>query len=107
MALSVIGAGRPVGATFYMLILIASPGCGDCIFSILLGGLKQRALRLSKRSDAKHVHWCFENVTVVDNSLMKGNNCRPVVGVYCDRRIVFIRFVGSHREYDKINAEQI
>jgi len=47
------------------------------VFSILLVGLKQRALKLSKRSDAKRVHWCFENVTVVDKSLMKGNNYRP------------------------------
>jgi len=43
MALTVIGAGRPVGAIFYMLILNASPGCDGCILSILLIDLKQRA----------------------------------------------------------------
>ena len=33
-----------------------------------------------------------------------GNKYRLVVAVRYDARIVFIRFIGTHRQYDRINA---
>jgi len=36
-----------------------------------------------------------------------GNNYRLVVKINYERGWVFIRFIGTHKEYDKINAEKI
>jgi mRNA interferase HigB len=38
---------------------------------------------------------------------IKGNDYRLVVAVHYNRQMMFIRFIGTHREYDKIDAEQI
>lgn len=38
---------------------------------------------------------------------IKGNDYRLVVAVHYDRGMMFVRFVGSHRQYDKIDVETI
>ena len=38
---------------------------------------------------------------------IKGNDYRLVVAVHYDRYRMFIRFVGTHCEYDKIDAAKI
>ena len=38
---------------------------------------------------------------------IKGNDFRLIVRVNYPKRIVFIRFVGTHAEYDDINAEEV
>ena len=38
---------------------------------------------------------------------IKGNDFRLVVAVRYDRGLMYIRFVGSHRQYDKIDAKTI
>jgi mRNA interferase HigB len=38
---------------------------------------------------------------------IKGNKYRVVVAVQYDFGIVYIRFVGTHKEYDKIDAAVI
>jgi len=47
----------------------------------------------------------LRNNRVVFN--IKGNTYRLVVGVRYDFQLVYIRFLGTHAEYDKINAEEI
>jgi mRNA interferase HigB len=38
---------------------------------------------------------------------IKGNDYRLVVKINYLRRLVLVRFVGTHAEYDKINAEEV
>lgn len=47
----------------------------------------------------------LRNNRVVFN--IKGNHYRLVVKIEYKIKIVFIRFIGTHKEYDKIDAEKI
>jgi len=38
---------------------------------------------------------------------IKGNDYRLVLAVHYDRGMMFVRFVGTHREYDRIDAATI
>ena len=38
---------------------------------------------------------------------IKGNNYRLIVRINYDYQMVWIRFIGTHAEYDKINANEI
>ncbi len=38
---------------------------------------------------------------------IKGNNYRLIVKLNYDYQIIWIRFIGTHSEYDKINANNI
>ena len=40
-------------------------------------------------------------------SNIKGNEYRLVVAMHYNRQIAYIRFVGTHRQYDQINAETV
>ncbi|MEK6750820.1 MAG: type II toxin-antitoxin system HigB family toxin [Chloroflexota bacterium] len=47
----------------------------------------------------------LKNDRVVFN--IKGNHYRLVVKIQYNIQIVFIRFVGTHKQYEKIDAEKI
>ncbi|NDV27213.1 type II toxin-antitoxin system HigB family toxin [Desulfovibrio sp. JC010] len=38
---------------------------------------------------------------------IKGNKYRIITAVHFASKIVFIRFVGTHAEYDKVDAEKV
>jgi mRNA interferase HigB len=53
----------------------------------------------------------YRNASIVkDNRVVfniKGNDYRLVVKINYKYRVVYVRFVGSHAEYDKINVEEV
>jgi len=69
--------------------------------------------------EAKHAQWASPadvKVQYGSASILKGNRVvfniadnkyRLVVKINYDSKTVFVRFIGTHREYDKIDAEVI
>jgi len=53
----------------------------------------------------------FNSVDAVGDGLfvfnIKGNDCRLIARVIFRTRTVFIRFVGTHKEYDKLNISTL
>ncbi|AFR35974.1 type II toxin-antitoxin system HigB family toxin [Riemerella anatipestifer] len=53
----------------------------------------------------------FNSVDSVGNGLfvfnIKGNHCRIVARVIFGARTVFVKFVGTHAEYDKLNFKKL
>lgn len=78
----------------------------------------QRPLR-NWYAEASHAEWkspadikaAHRNASVLAGNRVafniKGNDCRLVVAVHYDRGRMFIRFVGTHAEYDRIDPETI
>jgi len=70
-------------------------------------------------ADAKVADWkspadiknVYRSASILSNNRVvfniKGNNYRLVVAINYTSGIVFIRFVGTHQEYDKIDATTI
>ncbi|GFO56019.1 hypothetical protein GMSM_30260 [Geomonas sp. Red276] len=69
--------------------------------------------------DAKHAAWCspsdiknvYRNASFLANNRVvfniKGNNYRLIVVVQYVHGIIYIRFVGTPRDYDRIDAGTI
>ena len=53
----------------------------------------------------------FLKASIVGNNRVvfriRGNNYRLVVEIFYPGRKVFVRFIGTHAEYDRINAEEV
>jgi mRNA interferase HigB len=53
----------------------------------------------------------YGNASIVgDNRVVfniKGNDYRLVVKINYEYRVVYVRFVGTHDEYDEINVEEV
>lgn len=53
----------------------------------------------------------YKNASIIGNGRVvfniKGNDYRLVVAIDYDFQMVFIRFIGTHKQYDKIDAKTI
>lgn len=53
----------------------------------------------------------FNSVDAVGNGLfvfnIKGNDCRLIARIIFKTRTVFIRFIGTHKEYDLLNISEL
>ncbi|MFH1028884.1 MAG: type II toxin-antitoxin system HigB family toxin [Pseudomonadota bacterium] len=69
--------------------------------------------------DASHAHWSspadiksvYRNASILPNSRVvfniKGNQYRLIVRIEYNAEIVYIRFIGTHQEYDRIDAPAV
>jgi mRNA interferase HigB len=69
--------------------------------------------------DAKHAVWqsptdikaMYRNASIVANNRVvfniKGNDYRLIVAINYQFGIAYIRFIGTHAEYDRINAAEV
>ena len=68
------------------------------------------ASRADWRSPAD-VKAAYRNASFIANNRIvfnvKGNDYRLVAAVHYNRGMLFIRFIGTHREYDKIDASTV
>ena len=67
--------------------------------------------------EASHADWqspadvktAHRNASIIANNRVvfniKGNSYRLIVAIRYDLGIIFIRFIGTHAEYDKVDAE--
>jgi len=70
-------------------------------------------------SDARRATWrspsdikdTYRNASIVGKNRVvfniKGNSYRLVVAVQYEHGMVFVRFVGTHRDYDRIDADTV
>lgn len=70
-------------------------------------------------ADVKHANWrgpadikaVYQTASFISNNRIvfniKGNKYRIVVVVEYRFSIIFIRFIGTHQEYDRIHAETV
>ena len=69
--------------------------------------------------EASHANWlsptdikaAHRNASIIANDRVvfniKGNRYRLIVAVRYDIGVIFIRFIGTHTEYDRVNVETI
>jgi mRNA interferase HigB len=69
--------------------------------------------------EASHANWqspadvkaTHRSVSIIANNRaifnIKGNTYRLIVAIRYDIGIIFVRFIGTHAEYDKVDAETI
>ena len=70
--------------------------------------------RLASQADWANYHeikTMFNSVDAVGNDRfvfdIRGNNYRIVAMIFFDVRTVYVRFVGTHKEYDRIDCSAI
>ncbi|MGH7884747.1 MAG: type II toxin-antitoxin system HigB family toxin [Thermodesulfobacteriota bacterium] len=70
-------------------------------------------------SEAKKANWKtpddikkqYRNASFLSNNRVvfniKGNDYRLIAAIKYEFQIIYIRFIGTHKQYDKINAKEI
>jgi mRNA interferase HigB len=62
-------------------------------------------------ANSAQIKAAYRNASFLANNRIvfniKGNDFRLVVAVHYNRRMMFIRFVGTHQEYNRIDAQTI
>ena len=68
-------------------------------------------VKAANRRSPAEIKRFYRSASILGNNRVvfniKGNSYRLVTAVNYNFKIVYIRFIGTHKEYDKINAEEI
>ena len=53
----------------------------------------------------------YPNASIVGNDRpvfrIRGNNYRLVARIFYPARVIYIRFIGTHAEYDRVDAQEV
>ena len=67
--------------------------------------------KLAKWTCPQDVKATFGNASIVGNNRVvfniKGNDYRLIVAIAYKLQIVYVKFVGTHKEYDAVDAETV
>lgn len=67
--------------------------------------------RKAERKTPDDIEKIYSNASFLENNVIvfniKGNDYRLIFHIYYLRKIVKVKFIGTHSEYDKINAKEI
>ncbi|MHB1532142.1 type II toxin-antitoxin system HigB family toxin [Acidithiobacillus sp.] len=56
------------------------------------------------KADYRYASFLANNRVIFN---IKGNDYRLVAAIHYGLRLIYVRFIGSHAEYDRINAETV
>lgn len=70
-----------------------------------------QVVKAAKWSNSNEVKTQYGNASIIgDNRVVfniAGNKYRLIVKIHYNTSVVFVRFIGTHKEYDQIDAEEI
>ena len=70
-----------------------------------------KSLRRKYGTPHRNIRDKYRNASIVANNRVvfniKGNDYRLIAKIHYNTGIVYIRFIGTHREYDDVDAETI
>lgn len=68
-------------------------------------------VKIANWKNPQDIKYQFRNASVLKGGRIVfnicGNKYRLIVKIHFETQIVYIRFVGTHKEYDDVNAEEI
>ena len=68
-------------------------------------------LKYSTWENANELKLKYRNASIISSKRVvfnvKGNDYRIVCAIDYARQAIFIKFVGTHKEYDKVNVEEV
>jgi mRNA interferase HigB len=86
----------------------SSPNRGDSQEALLAWFTVVRSADWRHSADVKA---SFGNASIIGNQRVVfnicGNKYRLIVGIRYETKNVYVKFVGTHREYDQVNAETV
>lgn len=70
-----------------------------------------QVVKAAKWSNSNEVKAQYGNASIIGGNRVvfniAGNKYRLIVKIHYNTSIVFVRFIGTHKEYDQIDAEEI
>ncbi len=99
---------RVIALSTLKAFLDRSPGYADARESIMAW---YRTVRQADWASPADIKRAMRNASILQDGRvvfnLAGNKYRVVVWINYPYRVVYVRFIGTHRQYDKIDAQKI